>query len=109
MSIVSVSQPCAAIVSAAKLFGIASQPLTTGVPAFHIVRRRFSLIGMLRRVGRIVTDRDLAFDLDRDIERQLGHADRAARMRADLGAEQSMIKFEKPLMTVGCWLNPARN
>src|SRR6185369_2086951 len=46
MSTVSVSQPWWAMVSAAKLLGMASQPLTAAPPDFQIVRRRFSLMSV---------------------------------------------------------------
>ena len=44
MSMVSVSQPWCAMVSAEKLLGTVSQPLTAAPPDFHRVRRRFSLM-----------------------------------------------------------------
>ena len=43
MSTVTLSQPAWLYISAENAFGIASQPLTTALPAFHAV---FSLLGM---------------------------------------------------------------
>jgi len=39
-------------------------------------------------IARSAADLDLRLDLDRNVERQLEQADRAARMRADVGAEE---------------------
>src|ERR671937_1171020 len=53
MSTVSESKPWCAITSAVKPVGMASQPLTTVSPRFHIVRSRFSrtLLSFRRAMG----------------------------------------------------------
>src|SRR5690349_20409403 len=51
MSTVSESQPWCAMVSAAKLLGMASQPLTAAPPAAQVARSLFALTGASSGVG----------------------------------------------------------